>query len=49
MEDHSSQEKYLGILISEVKSSSREMYPLTKNYPMGMLPVGTKKIIVYQL
>ena len=41
--------KYLAIILSEIKSSARELYPLTKNYPMGLLPVGTKKLIVYQL
>jgi choline kinase len=41
--------KYLAIIISEVKSSSRELYPLTKNYPMALLSVGSKKLIVYQL
>jgi len=41
--------KYIAIIISEVKSSSRELYPLTKNYPMGLLPVGSKRLIVYQL
>jgi hypothetical protein len=35
--------------MAEVISSSRELYPLTKNYPMGLLPVGAKKLIVYQL
>lgn len=41
--------KYLAVVISEVKSSSRELYPLTKNYPMAMLSIGSKKLIVYQL
>lgn len=49
MEDSPVAKEFLGVIISEVKSSSRELYPLTKNYPMGLLPVGTKKIIVYQL
>lgn len=39
----------MAIIISEVKSSSRELYPLTKNYPMALLPIGTKKLITYQL
>lgn len=41
--------KYLGVIVAEVKSSARELYPLAKNYPMGLLPIGTKKLIVYQL
>ena len=41
--------QYLAIVISEVKSSSRELYPLTKNYPMALLSIGSKKLIVYQL
>ena len=41
--------KYLAVVISEVKSSSRELSPLTKNYPMAMLSIGSKKLIVYQL
>jgi choline kinase len=42
-------EQYIAVIIAEVKSSSRELYPLTKNYPMCLLPVGTKKLIIYQL
>ncbi len=50
MESEEQQEKkYIAVIVSEVKHSSRELYPLTKNYSMGLLPVGTKKIIVYQL
>ena len=49
MESLEPQAKYIAIIISEVKSSSRELYPLTKNYPMGLLPVGSKRLIVYQL
>lgn len=41
--------QYLAIVISEVKSCSRELYPLTKNYPMALLSIGSKKLIVYQL
>lgn len=49
MESSEPKGKYIAIIISEVKSSSRELYPLTKNYPMGLLPVGSKRLIVYQL
>ena len=42
-------DKTIAIIISEIKSSARELYPLTKNYPMALLPVGSKKLIVYQL
>jgi Ran GTPase-activating protein (RanGAP) involved in mRNA processing and transport len=41
--------KYLGVIVAEVKSSARELYPLAKNYPMGLLPIGVKRLIVYQL
>lgn len=47
--EHHEPMQYLAIIISEVKSSSRELYPLTKNYPMALLSVGSKKLIVYQL
>lgn len=47
--EHSGQGKYLAVIISEVKTSSRELYPLTKNFEMGLLPIGTKKLIAYQL
>lgn len=43
------QGKYLAVIIGEVKSSSRDLYPLTKNYSMSLLPVSTKKLILYQL
>ena len=42
-------DKTIAIIVSEIKSSARELYPLTKNYPMALLPVGSKKLIVYQL
>lgn len=49
MDNSDTLDRYVAIVISEVKSSSRELYPLTKNYPMCLLPVGTKKLIIYQL
>jgi len=49
MMDEQAEKKYLGVIVAEVKSSARELYPLAKNYPMGLLPVGIKKLIVYQL
>jgi hypothetical protein len=42
-------DKTIAIIVSEIKSSARELYPLTKNYPMALLPVGSRKLIVYQL
>lgn len=41
--------KTIAVIIAEIKSTSRELYPLTKNYPMALLSIGPKKLIVYQL
>lgn len=41
--------KYIAIIIAEVRSTSRELYPLTKNYPMALLNIGPKKLMLYQL
>jgi hypothetical protein len=41
--------KNIAVIIAEIKSTSRELYPLTKNYPMALLSVGPKRLIVYQL
>ena len=39
----------VAVVLAEVKTTSAELYPLTKNYPMGLLPIGNKKVIVYHL
>jgi NDP-sugar pyrophosphorylase family protein len=40
---------YIAIVMTEFKNSERDLYPLTKNHPLPLFPIGNKKLIVYQL
>ena len=40
-------QKYIALIFTESKTA--DIYPLTRNYPAGCLPIGHKKMIVYQL
>jgi NDP-sugar pyrophosphorylase family protein len=41
------QRKFVGVIFGN--DMGNELYPLTKNLPKSNLPVGNKKLIVYQL
>jgi len=43
------QDKYIAIILTDLKNSERDLYPLTKNTSLPLLPIGNKKIIIYQL
>lgn len=42
-----SYDKFIGVILGN--SMGNELYPLTKNYPLGALSVANKKLIAYQL
>lgn len=39
--------KFIGVILCNQIGS--DLYPLTKDYPLGILSVGNKKLIAYQL
>lgn len=42
-----SNKKYIGVLFPNMVGG--QLYPLNKNLPVSNLPVGNKKLIIYQL
>lgn len=40
-------QKYIALILTEPKTA--DIYPLTRKYSAASLPIGHKKMIVYQL
>lgn len=40
-------QKYIAVIFTEPKAA--DIYPLTRKHPAASLPIGHKKMIIYQL